>query len=342
MYCSTTLFGTTALPGRIGMTNTMKRYASTKSTTACQNGCLRYVFTCVPPGTHERFQLGRGELIAEDLRHHSGKLLVALRDLRVGLQNRLTNQIRRQARSDVRQVGRDRAAFAADLVAAEAACGVDDLCRIRAPIRNACRLCRPCRPRICGRGGRDIRCAYVDRPAVRFEKRDQRPELLRRECAAHFGHDRLVARHNERAWTSERLVDVGFAVLARFALAAARSDRALALFIGEQIGRAGAEAMARGAPTGAMVELVAGRHELLGCDVRPERQRVRYLALHLRDLVRDQRIERERPRSDAENGQVIRPHARPPRNSARTWISRRDRRARRCTPRATGSSARRC
>ena len=39
MYCSTTLFGTIALPGRIGMTHTTTAKATTRIPTACQNGC---------------------------------------------------------------------------------------------------------------------------------------------------------------------------------------------------------------------------------------------------------------------------------------------------------------
>ena len=39
MYCSTTLFGTMALPGSSGTTHTTNTKASTRIATACQNGC---------------------------------------------------------------------------------------------------------------------------------------------------------------------------------------------------------------------------------------------------------------------------------------------------------------
>jgi len=78
------------------------------------------------------------------------------------------------------------------------------------------------------RGGRkDIRRFHVDRPALRLKERHQRPDLLRREDAAHLRHDRLITRHDVGARAGERLVEIGFAVFAGLALAAARPDRPL-------------------------------------------------------------------------------------------------------------------
>src|SRR2546425_8526670 len=40
--------------------------------------------------------------------------------------------------------------------------------------------------------------------SVRLEKRNERPDLLRRENAPHLGHDRLIAGHDEGAGAGER------------------------------------------------------------------------------------------------------------------------------------------
>src|SRR5438046_8795457 len=55
------------------------------------------------------------------LRHDAFELLVSLRRLGVGLQDRLTDQVGRQARAHVREIRPDRAAFPADLMAGSAA-----------------------------------------------------------------------------------------------------------------------------------------------------------------------------------------------------------------------------
>src|SRR5207237_625110 len=111
--------------------------------------------------------------------------------------------------------------------------------------------------------------------------------------------------------------------------AAARADGPLPFFVGQEIRGPRAEAVTGGAAARAVIELVTGADKLFRCDVRTQGQRARHFGLHLGNLVRDQRVERERPEHDAEDAEIIGPHAAPPPSTARTWTSRQVPRARR-------------
>src|SRR5207249_4955682 len=153
--------------------------------------------------------------------------------------------------------------------------------------------------------------------------------------------DRLVARDDVRRGIVERFEEVLLAGLPRLPPAAAGADRSRALLVGEQVRGTGAEAVAGGAASDAVEDLLPGGDELLGGDVRAEGQRLGHLGLHLRDLVRDQGIEREHPEDDPDDLEVSDPHAGPcPPPPTRRSTSRRARRARTRTPRARGRSAR--
>src|SRR6266851_3096305 len=91
-----------------------------------------------------------------------------------------------------------------------------------------------------------------------------------------------------------------------------KATRAQTFFVGEQVRRPRAEAVARRATTGAMEQLIAGAHELFGRHVGAQVQRLRHFRLDLRDLVRDQRIQREHAEDDPDDAEVSRPHAAPP------------------------------
>src|SRR2546427_522996 len=91
-------------------------------------------------------------------------------------------------------------------------------------------------------------------------------------------------------------------------LAATRADQPCALLVGEQVGRAGAQAVTGGAAAGAVEELLTRGDELLRRDVGAEREGLRHLGLQLRDLVGDQGIQRQRAEDHAHDLKVSGPH----------------------------------
>src|SRR5207302_4080955 len=160
--------------------------------------------------------------------------------------------------------------LAVELVTREAPRRLDDRLGICAPpcktsrtsttsTTGRCGGCRGCG----GAGGcRDVRSGHIDRAALGFEERDHGPHLWRRELFGHHRHDRLIARRHERRGVVERLVQILFAALAGLTLAAASADRSGALLVGEEIGCACAEPVARGAAADAVEDLLSRRHQL--------------------------------------------------------------------------------
>src|SRR6267142_2085502 len=283
---------------------------------------------------------------AERLRHDPRKLLVTLRDRRRRVEDLLPDRLRVAARSDVREIGRDHLTLPIELVAGEAPGGLDDGFRVGATAGEGCSP-RPTptrRGRWGGWGGRrDVRRAHVHRAALRFEECNHGPDLRGRELTGHHGHDRLVAGDDVRGRVVERLVQILLARLAGLPLAAPSTDRSLALLIGEEVRRPLPQPVAGGAAADSGVDLLPRGDELLRRDVGAQRERLRHFRLHLRDLVGDEGIERQRPEDDPDDLRVSGPHAGLPsrlRPTRRTWTSPRARPARTRTPRARGRSAR--
>ncbi len=245
----------------------------------------------------------------------------------------------------MREIGCDHLTLPVELVADEAACGLDDGLRVGAAARESPATRTASRiPRACARGRLlrlgDVIARHVHGAALRLEERDHRPHLLRRELLGHDGHDRLVAGDDVRRRVIERLVQVLLAALVGLPFGAANADRARALLVGEEVRSARAEAVARGAAPDPVEHPLAGGDELLRRHVGAERECLRHLGLDLRDLVGDERIQRQGPEDNPDDLRVSDPHAGPLSPSRRTSTSPRARRARTRTPRATGRSAR--
>src|SRR5438445_2443939 len=95
---------------------------------------------------HQRFELRPAEHVPESLGHDADELLVALRNPRIWFEDAFADQSLRQTGADVGQVGRDRAAFSADLVTAEAAGAANDRHRVGAAVRDLPRPPAPSAP----------------------------------------------------------------------------------------------------------------------------------------------------------------------------------------------------
>src|SRR5207247_7073135 len=121
--------------------------------------------------------------------------------------------------------------------------------------------------------------------ALRLEERDHRPDLLGRELLRHHRHDRLVSLDHVGSGLVQRFEEILLAALPRLALAAARSDRAFALLVGEEVRRTGAEPVAGGAAADAVEDLLPRGHQLLGRYVLTEGERRRQLRVHSRTLI---------------------------------------------------------